>query len=162
MSLELVKQYLESYGLSDRILVYDASSATVALAAKAIGTAPEHIAKSLTFGVDGGCVMIVMAGDARVDNAKFKAMFHTKCTMLSAQQALEFTGHAVGGICPFALPEEVRVFFDVSLRRFDMIYPAAGSANSCVRLTPSELAQCVERAQWVDVCRGWQENNQTT
>lgn len=97
-----------------------------------------------------------------MDNAKFKALFHTKCTMLSAQQALEFTGHAVGGICPFALPEEVRVFFDISLRRFDTIYPAAGSANSCVRLTPSELAQCVERAQWVDVCRGWQENNQTT
>ncbi len=157
MSVQSVRQYLAAYHLEDRVKELEASSATVALAAQAIGTAPAQIAKSLTFSVDGGCVMIVMAGDAKADNTKFKAHFHTKCTMLSAEQALEMTGHAVGGVCPFACKSGVRIFLDESLQRFDTVYPAAGSANSCVRLTPAELENCLPGAEWIDVCKGWRE-----
>ena len=159
MSVDRVREYLKSYGLEDRIQEFDVSSATVELAAQALGTQPARIAKTLSFAVDGGCVLIVCAGDAKIDNPKFKAQFHTKATMLTPDQVLAYTGHAVGGVCPFALPEDVSVYLDESLRRFETVFPAVGSAASAIELTCPELERCCgERfCRWVDLCRGWQE-----
>ncbi len=154
MSVEIVRRDLEGYGLADRIMEFEVSSATVELAAVAVGTAPERIAKSLTFyGKDDDCLMIVTAGDQKIDNAKFKKYFGFKARMMSFEDALSFTGHAVGGVCPFALPPHVRVFLDDSLKRFDTVYPAAGSASSAVRLSCEELASAIPQAVWVDVCK---------
>ena len=163
MSVEAVRQYLEAYSLGDRVREFALSSATVELAAKAVGVEPKRIAKTLSF-QDGpeGCLLLVAAGDAQVDNAKFRHAFGFKARMLSAEEALRLTGHAVGGVCPFALPDNgaVRVYLDLSLRRFDRVYPAAGSANSAVDLTPEELQAASRAAGWVDVCKGWQEEDQ--
>ena len=155
MSVENVREYLKSFALDERVLELECSSATVELAAAAIGTEPQRIAKSLTFyGGDGACVMIVTAGDCKIDNAKFKATLGFKARMMSAADALAATGHAVGGVCPFALPSGVRGYLDISLRRFDRIYPAAGSANSAVALTPEELERAVGDAfVWADLCK---------
>ncbi len=158
MSIETARAYLREKGFEDRIREFDVSSATVELAAQAVGCESARIAKTLSFAVDGGCVLIVCAGDAKIDNPKFKAQFHTKATMLTPDQALAFTGHAVGGVCPFAIEHPgVTVYLDVSLRRFDIVYPAAGSANSAVRLNLEELESCSNSAGWIDVCKGWQE-----
>lgn len=158
MSIEAVRSYLEPLGLAERVREFAVSSATVELAAKAAGVIPARIAKSLSFKVDGKAVLIVAAGDAKVDNRKFKDFFHTKATMLTPDEAVELLGHAVGGVCPFALKEGVDVYLDESLRRFDTVLPAAGSSNSCVELTCRELegAACGFRA-WGDFCKGWQE-----
>lgn len=156
VAVEAVKAYLAQFGASDRVMELDVSSATVELAAAAIGCAPERIAKSLTFLVDGGAVLIVAAGDARIDNAKFKAQFHTKATMLSPQQVEELVGHAVGGVCPFALRAGVSVYLDASLRRFTTVYPACGSANSVMEVTLAELEQFSGSNAWIDVCKNWQ------
>lgn len=154
MSLESVKTYLQAFGAADRVLVFDSSSATVALAAAAIGTQPERIAKSLSFlGEDGGCILVVAAGDARVDNRKFKDRFHRKATMLTAEQVPALTGHPVGGVCPFALPETAQVWLDESLRRFETVYPAAGTPNSAIELTLPELERFSGALGWVDVCK---------
>ena len=155
MSVERVRAYLKQFALEDRLMELEASSATVELAAAAIGTEPQRIAKSLTFyGQDGACIMIVTAGDRRIDNAKFKATLGFKARMMSAEDALEATGHAVGGVCPFALPTGVHGYLDTSVRRFDRVYPAAGSANSAVALTPDELALAVGEAfVWADLCK---------
>ena len=162
MSIETVRLFLREKGFEDRIREFGVSSATVNLAAQAVGCEPARIAKTLSFLVDGRCVLIVAAGDAKIDNSKYKAQFHTKAKMLTPEQALDFTGHAVGGVCPFALPDNgaVRVYLDLSLRRFDRVYPAAGSANSAVALTPEELQTASRAAGWVDVCKGWQEEDQ--
>ena len=152
MSVDRVREYLKSYGLEDRIQEFDVSSATVELAAKAVGVEGARIAKTLSFHLGEGCVLVVAAGDARIDNHKFKETFHTKAKMLTADEALAMTGHAVGGVCPFALPEGVRVCLDRSLQRFDAIYPAAGSASSAVKLTCEEL-QISTGGEWVDVCK---------
>ena len=152
MSVDRVREYLKSYGLEDRIQEFDVSSATVELAAKAVGVEGARIAKTLSFHLGDGCVLVVAAGDARIDNHKFKETFHTKAKMLTAGEALSMTGHAVGGVCPFALPEGVRVCLDASLRRFDTIYPAAGSASSAVKLTCTEL-ETSTGGEWVDVCK---------
>ena len=126
------------------------------LAAQAVGCESARIAKTLSFAVDGGCVLIVCAGDAKIDNPKFKAQFHTKATMLTPDQVLDYTGHAVGGVCPFGITrEDVTVYLDVSLRRFDVVYPAAGNAASAVRLTCDELAALSSSAGWIDVCKNW-------
>ena len=157
MSLDRVKAYLSQFGFSERVLEFAESSATVELAAAAVGCEPAHIAKSLTFLVDGHCVMIVAAGDAKVDNQKYKAQFGTKAKMLSPAEAEEHIGLLVGGICPFAIKEGVEVYLDVSLRRFETVYPAAGSGNSAVGLTCEELERCAQGVQgWADLCKGWQ------
>ena len=159
MSVQIVREYLSAFGKGDSILEFDMSSATVELAAQAVGAAPARIAKTLSFQnrAGDGCMLVVMAGDAKADNRKFKDQFGFKARMLAHEDALSFTGHAVGGVCPFALPEGVPVYLDVSMRRFDIIYPAAGSANSAVPMSCEELERCARAAAWVDVCKGWYE-----
>ena len=153
MSIEKVRQDFQPLGREQDILEFETSSATVELAAQAAGVIPARIAKTLSFLVDEGCVLIVTAGDAKIDNSKFKAMFHTKAKMLSPEQVYSFTGHAVGGVCPFAVPEETPIYLDVSLKRFPWIYPACGSANSAIKLSNEELQALVPGARWVDVCK---------
>ncbi len=153
MSVEAVRAHLAAFGLSDRVMEFEVSSATVELAAQAIGCEPAHIAKTLSFDVEGEAVLIVTAGDRKIDNPKFKAQFHTKAKMLSFDEALSRIGHAVGGVCPFAVNDGVAVYLDESLRRFEIVYPAAGSASSAVKLTTAELEKA-SGGTWVDVCKG--------
>lgn len=153
MALEEAKAYLESRGYGDRIQIFDVSSATVELAAVAVGTEPEKIAKSLTFMVDEQPVMIICAGDAKINNSKYKGYFHKKAKMLTREEVNELIGHDVGGVCPFGMKEGVDVYLDVSLKRFEKIYPACGSANSAVELTPDELEQLSGSKEWIDVCK---------
>jgi len=157
MSIERVKEYFDAYGMRDRIREFPVSSATVELAATALGCAGCRIAKTLSFMVDGGPVLIVAAGDARVDNSKFKAFFHTKAKMLSPQEAADLVGHAVGGVCPFAVNEGVTTYLDISLRRFETVFPACGSANSAIELTLPELEEYSRSKAWIDVCKGWEQ-----
>lgn len=153
MSLEAVKAFFHTLGRENDILEFPVSSATVALAAEAVGAVPARIAKTLSFMTPDGPILIVAAGDTKVDNRKFKDAFHCKATFLSPEQALEYTGHAVGGVCPFALKTPVPVFLDESLRRFETVFPAAGSANSAIELAPAELEGLCEGSRWVDVCK---------
>ena len=156
MSIAAVRDYFAQFGMADNVLEFSTSSATVELAAQAVGCEPARIAKTLSFAVDGGCVLIVCAGDAKIDNPKFKAQFHTKATMLTPEQVLDFTGHAVGGVCPFGIDNPaVTTYLDVSLKRFDIVYPAAGNAASAVRLTCDELSELSNSAGWIDVCKNW-------
>ena len=157
MSIERVRAFMRERTMEEKILEFEVSSATVELAAQAVGCEPARIAKTLSFMVDEHPVLIVAAGDAKVDNAKFKAQFHTKAKMLTPEQAVELVGHAVGGVCPFAVNEGVPVFLDESLRRFDTVYPACGSSNSAIELTIPELEQHSGFVAWVDVCKGWRE-----
>ncbi|MBR5288260.1 MAG: YbaK/EbsC family protein [Clostridia bacterium] len=156
MSIERVKAYFASQGMAQRVLEFETSSATVELAAQAVGYEPSRIAKSLTFKLDDGAVMIVAAGDARVDNKKYKACFAQKAKMLTPEEAVALVGHAVGGVCPFAVKEGVRVFLDESLRRFETVYPACGSANSAIELSIAELETHSGSIGWVDVCKDWE------
>lgn len=158
MSIEKVRAYFRPLGREQDILEFEVSSATVELAAQAVGVIPARIAKSLSFLVEDGCALVIAAGDAKVDNSKFKAQFHTKAKMLTADQVVDFTGHAIGGVCPFALERgDVKTYLDVSLKRFDTVFPAAGSSNSAIELTCGELEQYACACQgWVDVCKGWQ------
>lgn len=151
--MERARAHLEKYGLADRILEFDVSSATVALAAQALGCEPEHIAKTLSFERGEGALLILAAGDARIDNAKFKQRFGMKARMLSADRVEPLIGHAVGGVCPFGVRPGVEVYLDASLRRFDVIYPAAGTPKSAVRLSVPELERASEAIGWVDVCK---------
>ena len=161
MSIETGRAYLRARGYEDRIQEFSVSSATVELAAQAVGCEPARIAKTLSFAVDGGCVLIVCAGDAKIDNAKFKAQFHTKAKMLTHEEAHELIGHDVGGVCPFALPEDVKVYLDVSMKRFETVFPAAGSSNSAVEMTCDELERYASNfGAWVDVCKGWRPEEQ--
>lgn len=153
MSMERARAHLKKYGLEDRIQEFTVSSATVALAAQALGCEPAHIAKTLSFERGEGAILVVAAGEARIDNAKFKAAFGMKARMLSADRVEELTGHGVGGVCPFGVNEGVPVYMDESLRRYDVVYPAAGTSASAVRLTPEELFRASEAAGWVDVCK---------
>ena len=154
MSIEKVREYLGVYGLAERIKEFECSSATVELAAAALGTEGARIAKSISLSApDGTCVLVVCAGDMKIDNRKFKDKFVFKPKMLSADDALALTGHAVGGVCPFALPKGVSVYLDESLRRFDLVYPAAGTSSSAVELTPDELYKSSRAIEWVDVCK---------
>lgn len=156
MAIEEVRKELAGLGLADRIMEFDASSATVAEAARDLGCEPARIAKTMAFRVGEDPVLIVMAGDGRVDNARYKARFHTKAVMIRPEELVEAVGHPMGGVCPFAVHSGVRVYLDESLRRFDVVYPAAGTANSAVRLTVSELEHSVKNfAGWVDVAKGW-------
>lgn len=153
MSYEAARAHLEKYGLEDRIQLFDVSSATVELAAQAVGVEGARIAKTLSFKVDNGCILILAAGDARIDNKKYKATFHKKASMPSPEEVLEQIGHPVGGVCPFGIKAGVPVYLDESLKRFDIVYPAAGTGNSAVKLTIEELYKSAEATGWVDVCK---------
>ncbi|MEG2038782.1 MAG: YbaK/EbsC family protein [Oscillospiraceae bacterium] len=155
MSIEKVKQFFKQYGRENDIMEFAVSSATVELAAQAVGVIPARIAKTLSFKVNGGCVLIVTAGDAKIDNSKYKGEFATKATMLSAEEVPILTGYTIGGVCPFGNPDGTKVYCDISLKRFDTIYPACGSSNSAIQLTCDELAKYSSNIKWVDVCKGW-------
>ncbi|KAE9634926.1 MAG: YbaK/prolyl-tRNA synthetase associated region [Defluviitaleaceae bacterium] len=157
MAIEKVREYFSQWGMEDRILEFDVSSATVELASQAVGCEPKRIAKTLSFMVDGKPILIVVAGDARIDNAKYKAQFSAKAKMLTPDQVLELVGHAVGGVCPFGIPDDVMVYLDKSLKRFETVFPACGSSNSAIELSIEELEKYSNYSAWVDVCRGWEE-----
>ena len=152
MSIESVRNYLSRWGRDGDILEMNLSTATVALAAEALGVIPDRIAKSICLQNGEGAVVVVTAGDARIDNKKFRERFGFKPRMLSPEDALRHTGHAVGGVCPFALPEHVHVYLDKSLSRFETVFPACGSANSAIELNMDELAEYADAIDWVDVC----------
>ena len=161
MSIQKVRAYFKQFGIEDRIREFDVSSATVDLAAIAVGVEGARIAKSLSFKVDDQPIIIVVAGDAKVDNSAYKKYFHTKAKMLTHEEAHELIGHDVGGVCSFALPENVKVYLDVSLRRFSTVFPAAGSSNSAIEMTCEELEQYSSNfVEWVDVCKGWRPEEQ--
>lgn len=157
MAIEEVKKYFSEYGIENRIKEFDESSATVELAAKAVGCEPCRIAKTLSFIVDGKPILIVTAGDAKVDNQKYKAKFNTKAKMLIPDEVISLVGHAVGGVCPFGIKDGVLVYLDESLKRFDTVFPACGSSNSAIELSISELEKYSKFTSWVDVCKGWNE-----
>lgn len=155
MAIEQVKAYLKSVGLIDRLMEFDTSSATVTLAAEAVGCEPARIAKTLAFKADEeSCILIVVAGDGRIDNKKFKHQFKMKAKMLSPEEVLSFTGYAVGGVCPFAVEHpSVRIYADTSLKRFSTVFPAGGNSASAVELTLDELVEHGQIIDFVDVCQ---------
>ncbi len=153
MAIEKVIEYFKSRGAEDKIIQFEVSSATVELAAKALGCECAHIAKTMSFAIDGGAILVVTAGDTKIDNPKFKAQFHTKAKMLSPVEVENIIGHAVGGVCPFAINDGVKVYLDVSLKRFDVVFPAAGNAASAIKLTIPELEEFSGYTEWVDVCK---------
>lgn len=157
MAIEDVKKYFSKFGIESCIKEFDESSATVELAAKAVGCEPCRIAKTLSFMVNDKPILIVTAGDAKVDNQKYKAKFSTKAKMLTPDEVVSLVGHAVGGVCPFGIKEGVSVYLDESLKRFETVFPACGSSNSAIELTISELEKYSNSSSWVDVCKGWNE-----
>lgn len=155
MSIERVRAYFAPLGMTEKIQEFDVSSATVELAAQALGCEGARIAKTLSFLVADKPILIVAAGDAKVDNGKFKSFFLTKAKMLSPDQVETLVGHAVGGVCPFGINDGVTVYLDESLRRFDTVFPACGSSNSAIELTIPELERLSGYTQWIDVCKNW-------
>ncbi len=153
MSFTKAKEHLQRFGLENKIMEFEVSSATVAEAALAIGCTPNEIAKSISFNINSAPVLVIAAGGAKIDNAKFKAEFQTKAKMLSFDEVEPLIGHAVGGVCPFGVNPEVTVYLDNSLKRFDIVYPACGSSNSAVKLTLEELEKASGSDKWVDVCK---------
>lgn len=162
MAIDKVREYFRQFGLEDKILEFDVSSATVDLAAQAVGVEGARICKTLSFkDRDGGCILIQAAGDARIDNRKFKDKFHFKAKMLTAEEVVEFTGHAIGGVCAFAIENpNVKVYTDESLKRFDTVFPACGSSNSAIEFTCDELFRYSNAIEWVDVCKLPEEVNE--
>ena len=156
MAIEAVKEYFAQFGMADRVREFDVSSATVELAAQALGCQPCRIAKTLSFLVDGRAILIVAAGDAKIDNPKYKAQFGTKAKMLTSDEVVELVGHAVGGVCPFGIKEGVAVYLDCSLKRFETVFPACGSSNSAIEMSIEELERYSGYTAWVDVCKGWE------
>lgn len=153
MSIERVKEYFRQYDIEDKILEFDVSSATVELAAQALGCEPQRIAKTLSFKIGDEAILIVAAGDARINNGKYKAKFGTKAKMLSADEVEQMVGHAVGGVCPFGINEGVKVYLDESLKRFETVFPACGSSNSAMEMTMEDLERYSGYEEWVDVCK---------
>ena len=153
MSIEKGRAYFRTLGIEDRVLEFDVSSATVELAAKALGVEGARIAKTLSFKAPDGCLLVLAAGDARIDNHKFKDTFHVKAKMLTADEVQELVGHPVGGVCPFGCNEGVPVYLDESLKRFETVFPAVGSANSAIELNLDELYRYSKALGWVDVCK---------
>ena len=153
MSIEKVKAYFKTKGIDERIQEFEISSATVSLAAKALHCEESHIAKTLSFHIGEKVILIVAAGDAKIDNAKYKAQFGTKAKILSFDEAEPLIGHAVGGICPFAVNEDVEVYLDISLKRFHTVFPACGSSNSAIELSIEELEEYSNFIKWIDVCK---------
>lgn len=160
MSIEKVRDYFAQYAMENRILEFDVSSATVDLAAQALGVEGKRIAKTLSFLLADACILIVAAGDARIDNKKYKERFGSKAKMLAHDDVPAYIGHAVGGVCPFAVNPGVKVYLDDSLKRFETVFPAAGSANSAIELTIPELERYSKCDGWVDVCKDWQDEPQ--
>ena len=158
MSIEKVRAYFRSLGMEDRVLEFQVSSATVELAAQALNCDGCRIAKTLSFLVNDQCILIVAAGDAKVDNSKYKGMFHVKAKMLSAEQVSQFTGHAIGGVCPFGIDPAIPVYLDVSMKRFRTVFPAVGSASSAIELDLDELYRYSNALEWIDVCKLPEEN----
>lgn len=156
MAIDAVRAYFKQWNMEDRILEFDVSSATVELAAVAVGCEPQRIAKTLSFMVNDAPILIVTAGDAKVSNAKYKAAFAAKAKMLSFEDAERLIGHAVGGVCPFAVNKGVTVYLDASLKRFTTVFPACGSPNSAIELSIPELETYSGSHAWVDVCQGWE------
>ncbi len=157
MAIEKVREYFKGLGMEDKVLEFPVSSATVELAAQALGCEGCRIAKTLSFTVDGKTILIVTAGDAKIDNAKYKAKFAAKAKMLTFDEVEALVGHAVGGVCPFAINEGVEVYLDESLKRFETVFPACGSGNSAIELTCAELERyACAFVEWVDVCKGWE------
>jgi len=156
MSIEKVKEFFEQHNMEDKVMEFDTSSATVELAAKAVGTIPARIAKTLSFQhKDGNGVLVVTAGDAKVDNAKFKGFFGMKAKMLKPDEVLALTGYAVGGVCPFGINEGVPIYLDISLKRFTTVFPACGSSNSAIELDCETLFRLANGLEWIDVCKDW-------
>ena len=153
MAIEKVREYFKQYGMEDRILEMEQSSATVELAALAVGVEPARIAKTLSFKKGEETILVVTAGDRKIDNAKYKHYFGLKAKMLTPDEVLERVGHAIGGVCPFAVPKEVQVYLDESMKRFETVYPACGSGNSAIGLTCEELENYSNSKAWVDVCK---------
>lgn len=158
MAIERVKVYFKQYGIEEKIREFTVSSATVELAAAALSCEPARIAKTLSFMVDGKALLVVAAGDVKIDNHKYKEQFHTKAKMLTPEEVETLVGHAVGGVCPFAVNEGVKVYLDVSLKRFETVFPACGSSNSAIELTIPELEKYSGCAGWVDVGKGYEQN----
>ena len=155
MALEKVISYFDSIGLKDRVKVFDQSSATVELAAMAVGCEPAHIAKTMSFLLGDKPILIVTAGDARIENKKYKALFGQKAKMIPWDDVENYIGHAPGGVCPFEIKEGVDTYLDVSLKRFETVYPAAGSDNSAVALSIEELEKYSNSKEWIDICKNW-------
>lgn len=153
MSVDKVKKYFSQYGMDSRILEFDGSSATVDLAAAALNCEPGRIAKTLSFIVQDKPILIVSAGNVKIDNAKYKAFFGKKAKMLTADQVMELVGHAVGGVCPFAIKDGVTVYLDASLKKYETVFPACGSSNSAIELTIEEMEKYSGYKEWVDVCK---------
>ena len=153
MSFERAKEYLKQYGLENKVMEFSVSSATVGEAAKAVGCEEEKIAKTLSFIVEDKPILIVVAGDCKIDNSKYKAEFHKKAKMIPFSDVENLIGHSIGGVCPFGIKEGVTVYLDNSLKRFDIIYPACGSSNSAVKLTIEELEKASKLEKWIDVCK---------
>lgn len=153
MSIVKAKEHLRKYGLEDKIMEFSVSSATVEEAARAIGCKEEEIAKTLSFLVDDKPILIVVAGDCKIDNSKYKKEFHEKAKMIPSIDVEKLIGHSVGGVCPFGINEGIPVYLDESLKRFDIIYPACGSSNSAVKLTLEELEKASNYEKWIDVCK---------
>ena len=160
MSIERVRAYLQTRGMADRIQEFDMSSATVELAAKALGVEGQRIAKTLSFKLGDRVLLVVATGDAKVDNSRYKAAFGGKAKMLTADEAVTLVGHAVGGVCPFAVNDGVEVYLDESLKRFATVFPAAGSSNSAIEMTCEELEELSGAKGWVDVCKAWRPEEQ--
>lgn len=156
MSIEKVRAYFRPLGYEDKILEFHQSSATVALAAEALGCEPARIAKTLSFVVGNSCILVVTAGDAKIDNAKYKALFHAKAKMLAYEDVEPLIGHGVGGVCPFGVNDNVTIYLDESLKRFHTVFPACGSENSAIELTIPQLEELSNYTQWIDVCKDWQ------
>ena len=156
MAIEKVREYFTNVGMADSIQEFEVSSATVELAALALGCEPKRIAKSLTFMVDNQAIMIVTAGDAKIDNAKYKTTFTTKAKMLTPEEVETYIGHKIGGVCPFAINKNIKVYLDVSLKRFETVFPACGSSNSAIELTIPQLEQYSNYSEWIDVCKNWE------
>lgn len=157
MSIEKVRDYLKQFGKDNDIIEFETSSATVELAAEAAHVIPARITKTLALKSGDSCIVIAVAGDTKIDNKKFKGEFSMKASMLSPEDTLAFTGHAIGGVCPFALPENIKTYADVSLQRFETVFPAAGSSNSAIEVTCDQLFEYGKCEKWVDICKGWQE-----
>lgn len=159
MAIEKVREYFRQLNMEDKILEFEVSSATVELAAQALNCEPKRIAKTLSFMIDDKCVLIVTAGDAKIDNSKYKLQFGKKAKMLTPDEVVAFTGHAVGGVCPFGVKSGVVTYLDISLKRFTTVFPACGSSNSAIELTIDELEKYSNAGYWIDVCKDWQDIN---
>lgn len=159
MAIDKVKEYFNPLHMEDHILEFDVSSATVELAAEALHCEGKRIAKTMSFLVGEQPILIVTAGDTKIDNAKYKHFFGAKAKMIPGEEVESIIGHAIGGVCPFAVNDNVKIYLDESLQRFETVFPAAGSPNSAIELTIPELEKYSNFLQWVDVCKGWQEPN---